>query len=101
MIHYDLTAGDGIAITTDMTPPKKVIITATGVSIFLGVFADPPAPTIEGCQYINSGDNGLYIWYGGTWQLVATLVPLALVFLLLEDDAFLLKEDSDKLAKEQ
>ena len=57
------------------------------------------APTgQEGLTYINSSDNGYYIYYGGTWQLLHTLTPAQLYYLLLEDGFTMLLETSDKLA---
>ena len=65
---------------------------------FLGIFASAPSLPEEGQRYINSGDNGLYIYYGGAWQLLHTLTPATLSYLLLEDDSILLLETGDKLA---
>ena len=76
------------------------LVNATTVQYYQGVLASPPSGPIEGWTYINSGDNGYYIYYGGAWQLIATLTPAALNFLLLEDGTTLLKEDGFKLALE-
>ena len=69
-------------------------------STFKGVLAAAPSSPEEGWTYVDSGDDGYYIYYGGSWQLLHTLTPAALSFLLLEDGFYLLKEDSDKLALE-
>lgn len=68
---------------------------------FKGVLASAPSTPLEGWTYINSGDNGYYIYYGETWQLLHTLTPAALEFLLMETGEFLLLEDgTSKLALE-
>lgn len=65
---------------------------------FRGVSASEPSSPEEGWTYINSSDNGYYIYYGETWQLLHTLTPATLSFLLLETGDILLKEDGDKVA---
>lgn len=68
---------------------------------FQGVSASAPSSPQEGWTYINSGDNGYYIYYGGGWQLLHTLTPASLSFLLQEIGDFLLQEDgSSKIAQE-
>lgn len=67
-------------------------------SKFRGVLATAPSNPIDGWTYVNSGDNGYYIYYGETWQLLHTLTPAALEFLLLETGDFMLLETGDKLA---
>jgi hypothetical protein len=67
-------------------------------SNFRGVSATAPSSPQEGWTYIDSDDNGYYIYYGESWQLLHTLTPAALNFLLLESGDILLKEDGDKLA---
>lgn len=68
---------------------------------FKGLLASAPAGALEGWRYINSGDNGYYIYYGGTWQLLHTLTPAVLSFLLLEiGDYILLEDGTSKLALE-
>jgi len=71
--------------------------TSTGIGQFLGIFASAPSNPEEGNTYINSTDNGYYIFYGGTWQLLHTLTPSTPFFLLLEDGFYLLQEDTGKL----
>ena len=87
-----------------MSPFKLNSITGlldlVNTQYFKGILASAPSSPSEGWTYINSGTNGYYIYYGGTWQLLATLTPLALNFLLLEDATTLLKEDGFKLALE-
>lgn len=68
---------------------------------FQGVSASAPSGPVEGWTYINSGDNGYYIYYGGTWQLLHTLTAAGLSFLLQENGDFILQEDgSSKIAQE-
>ncbi len=63
------------------------------------VAATAPAGATEGQQYINSGDNTIYIYYSGSWQSTGiTLTPAALEYLLLETGDFFLLETGDKLA---
>jgi hypothetical protein len=64
---------------------------------FLGLLGSEPLSTIEGKTYINLVDNGYYIYYGGTWQLLHTLTAAAATYLLLEDSSFILLEDGSKL----
>jgi hypothetical protein len=44
-------------------------------SNFKGVLSSEPSNPAQGWTYINSGDNGYYIFYGSTWQLLHTLTP--------------------------
>jgi hypothetical protein len=76
------------------------LVNATTVQYFKGVLASAPSSPIEGWTYINSVTNGYYIYYSGSWQLIATLTPAALEFLLLETNDILLLETGFKLAKE-
>lgn len=64
------------------------------------ILATAPSGPKEGYTYINSVDNGYYIYYGGAWQLLHTLTPAALEYLLLESGNFFLLETGDKLAVE-
>jgi hypothetical protein len=75
-----------------------VEILAGGKSTFRGVLASAPSGPQEGWTYINSGDNGYYIYYGGSWQSLHTLTPEAVEYLLMEDGGSLLQENGDKLA---
>lgn len=64
---------------------------------FLGVKSTAPATAKEGNTYVNSVDNGYYIYYGGTWQSLHTLTPAELYELLQETggtDSILLESDS-------
>ena len=54
-------------------------------SNFKGVLASAPASPVEGWTYINSGDDGYYIYYDGSWQLLHTLTPGTASFYLMED----------------
>ena len=67
---------------------------------FKGVLASAPSYPQQGWQYVNSGDNTLYIYYGSTWQALHVLTPAALEFLLLENGDALLLENGDKIVKE-
>ena len=69
-------------------------------SDFRGVLGTAPSAPQEGWTYINSSDNGYYIYFGSAWQLLHTLTPAALEFLLLENGDTLLLENGDKIAKE-
>lgn len=69
----------------------------TGSAYFRGVSASEPTSPVEGWTYINSGDDGYYIYYGGTWQLLHTLTGASDSFLLLEDGFIVLLETGDKL----
>ncbi len=60
-----------------------------------------PASAKEGSLIINTADNGMKVYYGGTWQTLHTLTPAAALFLLLEDGFDFLQEDgSSKLQLE-
>ena len=67
---------------------------------FRGIFPAAPANPQEGWFYINSSNNGYYVFYSGQWQLIATLTPAALNYLLLETADHILLETGDKLALE-
>lgn len=88
-----------------MTPNEPLLPvlsngSSSGSGNFQGVLAAAPSNPQEGWTYINSGDDGYYIYYDGTWQLLHTLTPAQLSFLLLETGDILLKEDGDKVALE-
>ena len=70
-----------------------------GSGNFQGVLVSAPSSPEEGWTYINSTDDGYYIYYCGTWQLLHTLV-CAHDFLLLETGDYILKEDGDKIELE-
>lgn len=68
---------------------------------FQGVLGSAPSNPQEGWTYINSGNSGYYIYYGGIWQLLHTLSAASLSFLLQEIGDFILQEDSvSKIAQE-
>ena len=56
-----------------------------------------PASAKEGALIIDTSDDGMKVYYGGSWQLLHTLTPSAPSFLLLEDGFYLLLEDGFKL----
>lgn len=63
-------------------------------NFFLGVRSSVPTSSINGMTYINSSNNGFYIYYAGTWQLLHTLTPASASYLLQEDgSSFILQED--------
>jgi hypothetical protein len=76
------------------------LVNAVTVQYFKGILASAPSSPVEGWYYINSGDNKLYLYYGGTWQELHTLTPATLNYLLLESSDFFLLEDGFKLALE-
>lgn len=41
----------------------------------INVSADAPSNPKEGTMYIDSDDDKLYIYYGGSWQELHTLTP--------------------------
>jgi hypothetical protein len=65
-----------------------------------GVSATEPEG-VEGDYYINSVDNGYYIYYNGGWSLVATTIPpITTTGILLESGDYLLLETGDIILKE-
>ncbi len=72
----------------------------TELCFFKGVLASAPTSPAEGWHYINSGDDKLYMYYGGSWQELHALTPAALTYLLLETGDAILLENGDKLALE-
>lgn len=66
---------------------------------FKGVSGSAPSSPDQGWTYINSGNNGYYIYYGLTWQLLHTLIATT-SFMLLESGDILLLESGDKLVLE-
>jgi hypothetical protein len=69
-------------------------------NVFRGVLADAPSDPEQGWWYVNSGDNGYYVYYGVSWQLLATLIPAANVDLTNEDLSTLTNEDGTTLQRE-
>lgn len=69
-------------------------------SMFRGVLSSEPANPVQGWWYVNSSDNGYYIYYGVTWQLLATLIPAANVNLTNEDLTDLTNEDGTTIQRE-
>ena len=65
---------------------------SSGSGNFQGVLPSAPSGPSEGWTYINSGDNGYYIYFCGAWQLIVQLTCQD-AFLLLEDGSFVLYED--------
>lgn len=71
---------------------RLVLNPATGrldyieLSPFRGVLAAAPSSPEDGWMYINSGDNSLYLYYGGTWNLLHALAaPIGGSYYELED----------------
>jgi hypothetical protein len=73
--------------------PIKVVF-ETGSSNFKGVLASAPLFPQEDWFYINSIDNGYYVYYGGTWQLLHTLTPAAHDYWVLEDGTFVVFDEA-------
>jgi len=68
---------------------------------FLGAFSSAP-DAIDGDLYINTSDNGYYIYGGGIWWLIATLTPSGTITyrVLLETGDNLLLENGDYMRTE-
>lgn len=64
-------------------------------STFRGVLSSAPSGPSEGWTYINSTDDGYYIYYGGSWQLLHTLTPPAADYILFENSDRMLMENGD------
>lgn len=47
----------------------------------------------EGYLYIDPTDHKIYVYYGGTWQVLHTLTPASLIQRLLEDGSVRILED--------
>jgi len=58
------------------------------------LLATAPSNPKDGYTYINTLDHGLYIFYGGMWNLLHTLDTQ---YLLLETGDVMLMETGDKL----
>jgi hypothetical protein len=69
-------------------------------SSFKGVLATAPSDPAEGWTYINSVDNGYYLYYGLDWQLLHTLVPAAMVGVTNEDGTQVTNEDGTDVQRE-
>lgn len=61
------------------------------------VVGSEPASAKEGSLIIDTSDDGMKVYYGGSWQLLHTLVAATPSFLLLETGDFILLEDGFKL----
>lgn len=69
--------------------------------VFQGVMASAPSNPVDGWTYINSGNNGYYIYYGGSWQLLHTLIVSGLSYIIQELGDYILQEDgSSKIVQE-
>lgn len=64
------------------------------------IVSSEPASAKEGSLIIDSSDNGMKVYYGGTWQLLHTLTFTSTPALLLEDGFYILLEDGSKLLLE-
>ena len=54
----------------------KTEVDALIAAIGIQILTVAPTP-VEGLMYINSSNDNLYIYYGGTWQILHTLTPAA------------------------
>ena len=73
------------------------------LSSYMQVFVQvgTPSSPIDGKTiWINTVTSEMRLWYGGAWQLLHTLTPATLSYLLLEDGSSILLEDGFKLALE-
>lgn len=63
-----------------------------------GVTVGTPLPSsaVQGTLYINTATNTLYVYYAGSWQVVAVLSSTT-SFLLLQDGFSLLLETGDHI----
>jgi hypothetical protein len=52
-----------------------LLIAAFSVVFKVPIYASAPVGAVEGQEYINSGDNNLYVYYGGIWQVLHALTP--------------------------
>lgn len=65
-------------------------------STFRGVLSSAPSSPSEGWTYINSTNDGYYIYYGGTWQLLHTLTPGTASYILMENSDIFTFENNDR-----
>lgn len=49
----------------------------SSVADYKGVFSTPPTNPVDGDRYIDSDDDTMYVYYGGTWQALHVLTPAA------------------------
>lgn len=47
----------------------------SGIDDYKGVLSAAPSDPSVGDRYIDSGDDTMYVYYGGTWQSIHTLTP--------------------------
>jgi hypothetical protein len=60
--------------------------------------AADPASAKEGALIINTSSSEIKVYYGGTWQVIATLNPASLSYFLQEDGTSrFLQEDGTSL----
>ncbi len=71
-----------------------------GADDFKGVLAIAPANPIEGWRYIDSDNDTMYVYYGGSWQSIHVLTPATADYLLMETGDTLLLESGDKIVLE-
>ena len=69
---------------------------------FRGAFASEPSDPKDGWQYINTGDNNLYIYAGGIWWILQAVTPTGSVTyrVLLENSDVLSYEDGNLMRTE-
>jgi len=66
----------------------------------MGLLASAPSNPLDGWTYINSADNTLYIYYGGTWQSLHVLTPATNVDITNEDGTTITNEDGTTVQRE-
>lgn len=60
---------------TDYYTQDEVAVLISASYKIVPVYSSAPASPLDGWMYVNSGDDKIYIYYGGTWQALHTLTP--------------------------
>lgn len=71
---------------------NRSILRRPKVNNFMGLYATAPYG-YDGYFYINTVDNGYYVYYGDAWQLLHTLTPSMVDHILLENGGKIINED--------
>jgi hypothetical protein len=64
---------------------------------FKGVLSEAPDNPEEGWTYINSLNDGYFLYYDGAWQLLHYLTPSVKSYVLQEDNFHILTEDGYRI----
>lgn len=74
---------------------SQIYFASSGDASVIPIYPIAPSSPVEGQEYINSSDNGWYVYYGGTWNLVFTFGAPVSSYILFENSDRMLMENGD------